>query len=111
MAMYFLPDDISVFYLAWALIPVCGLGLWPVSYLRLTAGWFDRRLGFALGVANSGIGVGTVIVPPAHRLAHRGVRLAGGVPRAGGARARRLPRRVLPPRRTGPAQGGCPDGG
>ncbi|MFG3133208.1 MFS transporter [Streptomyces tendae] len=63
MAMYFLPDDISVFYLAWALIPVCGLGLWPVSYLRLTAGWFERRLGFALGVANSGIGVGTVIVP------------------------------------------------
>lgn len=63
MAMYFLPDNISVFYLAWALIPVCGLGLWPVAYLRLTAGWFDRRLGFALGVANSGIGVGTVLVP------------------------------------------------
>ncbi|MFF1920582.1 MFS transporter [Streptomyces sp. NPDC058221] len=63
MAMYFLPDNLSVFYLAWALIPVCGLGLWPVSYLRLTAGWFERKLGFALGIANSGIGVGTVLVP------------------------------------------------
>ncbi|WP_327173283.1 MFS transporter [Streptomyces sp. NBC_01336] len=63
MAMYFLPGNLSVFYLAWALIPVCGLGLWPVSYLRLTAGWFERKLGFALGVANSGIGVGTVLVP------------------------------------------------
>ncbi|MFJ6852649.1 MFS transporter [Streptomyces sp. NPDC091271] len=63
MGMYFLPDNLSVFYLAWALIPVCGLGLWPVSYLRLTAGWFERKLGFALGIANSGIGVGTVIVP------------------------------------------------
>ncbi len=63
MAMYFLPGDISVFYLAWALVPLCGLGLWPVSYLRLTAGWFERRLGFALGIANSGIGVGTVLVP------------------------------------------------
>ncbi|MHC3820312.1 MFS transporter [Streptomyces sp. DT9] len=63
MAMYFLPGDLSVFYLAWALIPVCGLGLWPVSYLRLTAGWFERKLGFALGIANSGIGVGTVLVP------------------------------------------------
>ncbi|MFJ9889020.1 MFS transporter [Streptomyces sp. NPDC091287] len=63
MGMYFLPDSLSVFYLAWALIPVCGLGLWPVSYLRLTAGWFERRLGFALGIANSGIGVGTVVVP------------------------------------------------
>ncbi|MFD4903414.1 MFS transporter [Streptomyces sp. NPDC058411] len=63
MAMYFLPDNLSVFYLAWALIPLCGLGLWPVSYLRLTAGWFERRLGFALGIANSGIGIGTVVVP------------------------------------------------
>ncbi|MET9558453.1 MFS transporter [Streptomyces sp. NPDC006645] len=63
MAMYFLPDRLSVFYLAWALVPLCGLGLWPVSYLRLTAGWFEHRLGFALGVANSGIGVGTVVVP------------------------------------------------
>ncbi|MFJ8863983.1 MFS transporter [Streptomyces sp. NPDC102451] len=63
MGMYLLPDNLPVFYLAWALIPVCGLGLWPVSYLRLTAGWFERKLGFALGIANSGIGVGTVIVP------------------------------------------------
>ncbi|MFC8231406.1 MFS transporter [Streptomyces sp. NPDC057287] len=63
MAMYFLPGNLTVFYLAWALIPVCGLGLWPVSYLRLTAGWFERKLGFALGIANSGIGVGTVLVP------------------------------------------------
>lgn len=63
MAMYFLPDSLPVFYLAWIVIPLCGLGLWPVSYLRLTAGWFERRLGLALGVANSGIGIGTVLVP------------------------------------------------
>ncbi|NEA44029.1 MFS transporter [Streptomyces sp. SID11385] len=63
MAMYFLPGRLSVFYLAWALVPLCGLGLWPVSYLRLTAGWFERRLGLALGIANAGIGVGTVLVP------------------------------------------------
>ncbi|WP_410631665.1 MFS transporter [Amycolatopsis sp. cmx-4-83] len=31
MAMYFLPDNLMVFYLAWAIIPLCGLGLWPVS--------------------------------------------------------------------------------
>ncbi|MFE6365674.1 MFS transporter [Streptomyces sp. NPDC057806] len=63
MAMYFLPDSLPLFYLAWIIIPLAGLGLWPVSYLRLTAGWFERKLGFALGIANSGIGVGTVIVP------------------------------------------------
>lgn len=63
VAMYFLPDSLPVFYLAWVVIPRCGLGLRPVSYLRLTAGWFETRPGHALGVANSGIGVGTVIVP------------------------------------------------
>ncbi|MEC3978021.1 MFS transporter [Amycolatopsis sp. H20-H5] len=63
MAMYFLPDSLTMFYLAWAIIPLCGFGLWPVSYLRVTAGWFERRLGLALGVANSGIGVGTVLIP------------------------------------------------
>ena len=61
--MAFLPDSLPVFYLAWVLIPLCGLGLWPVSYLRLTAGLFEARLGLVLGVANSGIGIGTVIVP------------------------------------------------
>ncbi|MFJ3531744.1 MULTISPECIES: MFS transporter [unclassified Streptomyces] len=63
MAMYFLPDSLPAFYLGWVFIPLCGLGLWPVSYLRLTAGWFERRLGLALGVANSGIGIGTVLAP------------------------------------------------
>jgi predicted MFS family arabinose efflux permease len=63
MAMYFLPASLPVFYLAWVLIPLCGLGVWPASYLRLTAGWFERRLGLALGLANAGIGVGSVIVP------------------------------------------------
>ncbi|MCX5535807.1 MFS transporter [Streptomyces sp. NBC_00006] len=63
MAMYFLPDSLPAFYLGWVLIPLCGMGLWPASYLRLTAGWFERRLGLALGVANSGIGIGTVLAP------------------------------------------------
>ena len=63
MAMALLPDNIVVFYLAGVIIPICGLGVWPVSYLRATAGWFDRRLGLALGLANAGIGVGSVVVP------------------------------------------------
>jgi predicted MFS family arabinose efflux permease len=63
MAMYFLPASLPAFYLGWVLIPLCGMGLWPASYLRLTAGWFERRLGLALGVANSGIGIGTVLAP------------------------------------------------
>jgi MFS family permease len=62
-SMYFLPNNVGVFYLAWIVIPICGLGVWPISYLRSTAGWFDRKLGLALGFANAGIGVGTMLVP------------------------------------------------
>jgi MFS family permease len=62
-AMYFLPNNLLVFYLAWVVIPLCGLGIWPISYLRLTAGWFDKNLGLAFGVTNAGIGVGAVVVP------------------------------------------------
>ena len=63
MAMSLLPASLLLFYAAWVLIPLCGLGVWPASYLRLAAGWFDRRLGVALGLTNAGIGVGTVLVP------------------------------------------------
>ena len=62
-AMYLLPNDILVFYLAWIIIPICAIGVWPISYLRTTAGWFDKNLGLALGCANAGVGVGTMLVP------------------------------------------------
>lgn len=62
-AMFYLPNNVVVFYLAWILIPICGLGVWPISYLRSTAGWFDQKLGLALGFCNAGIGVGTMLVP------------------------------------------------
>ena len=55
--------DIRVFYLLCGLLPVLGLGLWPTSYLRVVSGWFDRRLGMAIGIANGGIGIGAALVP------------------------------------------------
>lgn len=61
--LYFTPSSLPAFYLLWAALPVLGLGLWPLAYLRAVSGWFDRHLGFALGVANAGIGVGSAIVP------------------------------------------------
>jgi MFS family permease len=42
---------------------VLGLGLWPLGYLQAVTRWFDRKLGFALGCANAGIGVGSTLVP------------------------------------------------
>lgn len=62
-ALYFTPNNIYVFYLLWALVPIAGLGLWPLGYLQAVAPWFDRKLGFALGCANAGIGVGSTFLP------------------------------------------------
>ena len=60
---YFLPANLLVFYVLAALIPILGFGLLPLSYLQAVSRWFDRRLGIALGIANSGIGVGSTVVP------------------------------------------------
>jgi MFS family permease len=58
-----LSPNLIAFYLLWALLPILGMGLWPMGYLRIVSGWFERRLGLALGVANAGIGIGSVLVP------------------------------------------------
>ena len=57
-ALFFTPPNIYVYYLLWGLVPVFGLGLWPLGYLQSVTPWFDRKLGLALGCANAGIGVG-----------------------------------------------------
>lgn len=62
-ALYFTPPNLAVFYLLWALVPLFGMGLWPLGYLQAITQWFDRKLGFALGCANGGIGLGTTLVP------------------------------------------------
>lgn len=62
-AIYFTPDNITVYYFLWALVPIAGLGLWPLGYLQAVTPWFDRKLGLALGCANAGIGVGSTFLP------------------------------------------------
>jgi MFS family permease len=62
-AIYFTPANIYIYYLLWAIVPVAGLGLWPLGYLQAVTPWFDRKLGFALGCANAGIGVGSLALP------------------------------------------------
>jgi sugar phosphate permease len=62
-SFYFLPASLATFYALSAIVPLLGLGLWPAAYLRAVSGWFDRRLGLAVGIANAGVGVGGAIVP------------------------------------------------
>lgn len=62
--MYFLSGNIVGFYVMYAVLPLLGIGLWPVSYLRVVSTWFERRLGLAIGIANGGIGLGAALLPP-----------------------------------------------
>ena len=62
-AIFFTPPNLYVYYMLWALVPVFGLGLWPLGYLQSVTPWFDRKLGLALGCANAGIGVGSTLLP------------------------------------------------
>ena len=48
-----------------------GTGAGPLSYFSLLPRWFDRRLGFSIGVANMGIGAGMIAMPlVAQKLVH-----------------------------------------
>ena len=58
-----LSNRLWVFYAAYAILPIVAVGLWPVGYLRVVATWFTGRLGLALGIANSGIGIGAALLP------------------------------------------------
>lgn len=63
MALYGLPRSLPVFYGAWSVVVIAGVGLLPGGYLRVVGTWFDRRLGLAMGLANAGIGLGNILVP------------------------------------------------
>jgi MFS family permease len=61
--LYFLPAVHAVYYAAWIALPILGIGLFPLSYLRAVSTWFSGRLGLALGIANAGIGIGGMLLP------------------------------------------------
>ncbi len=67
-AMALMSGSLPQFYLAWALLPLLGVGLWPASWVKATSSWFEHRLGLAIGVATAGIGVGATLLPLAVHL-------------------------------------------
>lgn len=46
-----------------ALTGVTGAAQSPIGYVKSIAGCFDRRRGLAIGIAMSGVGIGTALVP------------------------------------------------
>jgi predicted MFS family arabinose efflux permease len=52
-------------YIAHALVAVTGVGTAPPTYTRVVVQWFTRRRGLALGIALSGLGIGSMLLLPA----------------------------------------------
>ncbi len=66
VALIVLPSFISTlpeFYGTYFAFAILGAGASPVSYSKIIASQFDEKRGFALGLALSGVGVGTALVP------------------------------------------------
>ena len=62
-ALSLMSGPVWQFYVGWALLPLLGIGLWPASWVKATSSWFDLRLGLAIGIATTGIGVGAMLFP------------------------------------------------
>jgi len=54
---------LSVLYTFYALAGLLGIATCPVTFSRVVANWFDKKRGFALGLASTGIGLGAFIMP------------------------------------------------
>lgn len=61
--LYAIPGSLWAFYAAFALLGVVASGSTPLPYGRAISSWFDARRGLALGIATSGTGLGTLIIP------------------------------------------------
>jgi MFS family permease len=58
-----LPPIPTVYYATWVLVPLLGVGLFPLAFMKVVGTWFRSRLGLALGITNAGIGLGGFLIP------------------------------------------------
>lgn len=58
-SLYFLSGSLVHFYAIYFLIGVIGSGANNVTFMRVISAWFDRNRGLALGIASSGVTVGS----------------------------------------------------
>ena len=62
-SLYWLTDSLFHFYVTYFLIVVVGSGTSVLVFSRLIFNWFDIKRGLALGIAMSGVGIGSAILP------------------------------------------------
>lgn len=58
---YYLTKHLPHLYASYFLTAVFGGGVTTVAYTKVICNWFERRRGLALGIALSGIGIGTAV--------------------------------------------------
>jgi len=58
-----LPGKLWAFYAAFAGLGIVTSGCTPLPYGRAISAWFNKRRGLALGIAMSGVGFGTLLLP------------------------------------------------
>jgi MFS family permease len=63
-AQSLMTSSLVVIYALFLLKGACSAGISPISYGFAISQWFDRNRGLALGVAMSGVGLGTAFIPP-----------------------------------------------
>lgn len=63
-SMSLLSGNLIYFCSMYVLITLAGLGTLPISYTRVIQNWFDKKLGLALGISLTGVGLGTMMAPP-----------------------------------------------
>jgi MFS family permease len=56
-------STIAHLYIAFAALAAFGAGANSVSYMRAVCSWFDTHRGLAIGVAQSGMGLGLMVMP------------------------------------------------
>jgi MFS family permease len=57
------PASPWVFVALFTLVGLVGAGQGPLAYVKSVSGWFDEQRGLALGIALTGVGIGTALVP------------------------------------------------
>ncbi|MGH6992030.1 MAG: MFS transporter [Caulobacteraceae bacterium] len=58
-SLFFLTDSLLHFYAIYLLLGIVGAGANNVAFMRVISAWFNRRRGLALGIASTGVTLGS----------------------------------------------------